>query len=401
MRFITESCEKIVLTTWLIKGFIPESEKTEAPQVRYAYGRLAGIMGLLCNLLLFAGKLLSGMLSGSVAIIADAFNNLSDAGSVIVTLVGFRLSSRPADSDHPFGHGRMEYLSTMGVAVLIILAGFELASTAFDKILHPEAAEFSWLSVGILVAAILVKLWMALFSRHIGKLIHSEALIASGVDSRNDVLCTGVVLLSSLLSWRTGWVIDGYVGLAVALFVMWSGFSIIKETVSPLLGQRPDPELVDGIAETVLSHEGVVGIHDMIVHDYGPGRIIASLHAEVPADEDILVSHDIIDCIEQELMKKYNIVSCIHMDPVDTDNPKTLELKELTVQKLADLDNRLSLHDFRVVSGESHTNLLFDVVVPFDYPPADRNVLCKNLQDRLRAEDDRLRVVMKVENRYS
>lgn len=390
-----------MFTNWLVRRFIKNPEDTASPAARYAYGRLASMVGILCNLLLFIGKLLAGVFSGSVAIIADAFNNLSDAGSVIVTLVGFRLSGRPADSDHPFGHGRMEYLSAMGVAVLIILAGFELASSAVEKILNPEAAAFSWLTMGILAVAIAVKLWMSLYYRNIGKRIRSEALLASGVDSRNDVLCTALVLISSLISWRTGLVIDGYVGVVVALFVMWSGFTIIKEAISPLLGQKPDPELVDGIAETVLSHEGVVGIHDMIVHDYGPGRIIVSLHAEVPVTQDILQSHDIIDCIEMELMERFHIVSCIHMDPVDTDNPEAIALRELTAEKLAAIDARLLLHDFRVVSGETHTNLLFDVVVPFEYPEQERATLQNRLQQALQEENEQLRVVMKIENQYA
>ncbi len=367
--------------------------------MRYAYGRLAGFTGLACNVLLFLLKLTAGLLTGSLAIVADAFNNLSDAGSGIVTLVGFKLASAPADDDHPFGHGRMEYLSTMGVAVLIILAGFELASSALDKILHPTAAVFSWLSVGILVAAIAVKLWMALFNRRIGKLIHSDALLAAGVDSRNDVICTGVVLLSTLLARFTGWMVDGYVGMAVALFVMWSGFSVIRETVSPLLGQAPDPHLVEDIRRTVLSYDGVVGIHDMIIHDYGPGRTIVSLHAEVPADQPIAKSHDIIDTIEMELMEKYNLVSCIHMDPVDTDNPETLRLKEMANQLVTAIDPTLTIHDFRVVAGDSHTNLLFDVVVPHGYK--QRETLAQRIREDVHAADSKLYAVIKVESSYT
>ena len=388
-----------MLTKTLVRLFVPAAgEEPLSADTRYAYGRMAGFTGLFCNLLLFAIKLTAGLLSGSLAIVADAFNNLSDGGSVIVTLFGFKLAARPADQDHPFGHGRIEYLSALGVAVLIILAGFELATSAVDKILHPQAAEFSLLTMLILAASVSIKLWMSLFYRRIGTTIRSDALVASGVDSRNDVICTGLVLLTSLISWKTGWMIDGYVGLAVALFVLWSGISMIRETVSPLLGQRPDPQLVQDIEQTVLSHEGVIGVHDVMVHDYGPGRVIVSLHAEVPASQDILVSHDVVDCIEQELMQQYRIISCIHMDPVSTDDAETQQYKRLAQQTLTELDERLSLHDFRVVRGASHTNLIFDVQVPFDMPKEQG--LAEEIRSRIHAADEHLYAVIKLENPY-
>ena len=388
-----------MLSDALCRRFIKDSANTEDPKVRLAYGRLAGIVGIACNLLLCAFKLLAGILAGSLAMIADAFNNLSDAGSAIVTLIGFKLAGAPADEDHPFGHGRMEYLSAMGVAVLIILAGFELATSAFDKIIHPAASEFSWISAIILAVSIGVKLWMAFFSRGIGKKIHSDALCAAGVDSRNDVICTDVVLLSSILGIWLPVSIDGYVGMAVALFVIWSGFSVIKDTVSPLLGQAPDPELVQGIQQTVLSYEGVVGIHDLIVHDYGPGRIFVSLHAEVPEDQPISKSHDIIDNIEMALQEKYNILSCIHMDPVDTDNPETLQLKAVVIRLMNEVDESLTLHDFRVVAGDTHTNLLFDLVVPHGY---DRHHPAVNrLREAIHAYNPKLFAVIKVETSYT
>ena len=388
-----------MLTQQLIRHFVKDRDDTRSPQVRYAYGRLASVTGLVCNLLLFAIKLLAGILSGSLAIIADAFNNLSDAGSVIVTLVGFKLSGAPADRDHPFGHGRMEYLSALAVAVLIIMAGFELATTAVDKIFHPAAAQTSLLSVIILVVAILIKLWMAMFSHRIGKLIRSDALLAAATDSRNDVICTSLVLISTLISLFTSLALDGYIGLAVALFVIWSGFSVIRETISPLLGQAPDEQLVQDIEQTVLSYEGVVGIHDVMVHDYGPGRIFASLHAEVPADRDMMHSHDVIDCIERDLLEKFNILTCIHMDPIDTNNPETLRLKDLTIAELAAIDEQLTLHDFRVVNGPTHTNLIFDVVVPFDY--ADKKDLPTAIEGRMQAIDQHLFTVVQVETKYT
>ena len=383
----------------LCRRFIKNSASIDDPKVRLSYGRLAGIIGIFCNLLLCGCKLLAGVLAGSLAMTADAFNNLSDAGSSIVTLIGFKLAGAPADDDHPFGHGRMEYLSAMGVAVLIILAGFELATSAFDKILHPVASTFSWVSVVILAVSIAVKLWMAVFNRRIGKKIRSDALCAAGLDSRNDIICTGVVLVSSLLGLWLPVSIDGYVGMAVALFVIWSGFTVIRDTVSPLLGQAPDPELVQGIQQTVLAYDGVVGIHDLIVHDYGPGRMFVSLHAEVPEDQPISKSHDVIDNIEMELQEKFNILSCIHMDPVDTDNPETLALKAMTIRLMNEVDESLTLHDFRVVTGDTHTNLLFDLVVPHGHPNPQE--VTARLREAVHAHDPRLFAVIKMENSYT
>ncbi len=388
-----------MLTNLLCRWFVKNHDTPTDPQVRLAYGRLARITGILCNLLLCGLKLLAGILSGSLAMIADAFNNLSDAGSAIVTLIGFRLAGAPPDKDHPFGHGRMEYLSSMGVAVLIIIAGFELATSAVDKILHPAATVFSPVAIAILVVSILVKLWMALFYRRIGKRIHSDALTATGTDSRNDVICTSVVLVCAIAAKFTDLPLDGYVGMAVALFVIWSGFSVIRDTMSPLMGQAPDPELVENIQQTVLGYEGVVGIHDLIVHDYGPGRVIVSLHAEVPEDQSITKSHDIIDNIEMELLDKYHILACIHMDPVDMDNPETLRLKEITIGLMNGVDERLTLHDFRVVNGDTHTNLLFDLVVPHTCKNPDE--IAGQMREAVHNCDPRLYAVIKVEYSYT
>ena len=388
-----------MLTRTLCRLFIKDGDNLTEPRVRLAYGRLAGIVGIVCNILLCGLKLLAGLLAGSLAMIADAFNNLSDAGSSIVTLIGFQLAGAPPDKDHPFGHGRMEYLSAMGVAVLIILAGFELAGSALDKILHPAEASFSLISTIILVVSIGAKLWMALFNTRIGRMIHSDALAAAGTDSRNDVLCTGVVLVSSIIGYFTHVSLDGWVGMAVALFVIWSGFAVIRDTVSPLLGRAPDPALVEDIQKTVMSYDGVVGIHDMIVHDYGPGRTIVSLHAEVPEDQPIRKSHDIIDNIEMELMEKFNILSCIHMDPVDNDNPETARLKEMTIGLMNALDESWTLHDFRVVYGESHTNLLFDLVVPHQAKNTDE--IAARMRAAVHAADPKLYAVIKVEYSYT
>lgn len=387
-----------MLTNALIRLFVKEPENIKDPRVRYAYGRLAGAAGVAANVLLFAGKLLVGWLSGSVAIIADAFNNLSDAGSSVVTLIGFKLSAAPADEEHPFGHGRVEYLSALTVAVLIMIAGVELAGSAVEKILHPTPGEVSWVTIAVLAAAILVKLWMALFNRRIGKTIHSDALAATAADSRNDVICTGVVLLSSLVSLFADVHVDDYVGAAVALFVIWSGFAILRETISPLLGEAPDPALVKEITSTVLAKEGIVGIHDLIVHNYGPGRCIVSLHAEVPAHEDMLHSHELIDAVERQLCEELNIIACIHMDPVDTRDERVGTLKVLSQTVLEDIDPRLTLHDFRVVFGENRINVIFDVIVPFDF--AGTAGLQGEIQRRLQITDPRLCAVITTEHSY-
>ena len=388
-----------MLTKWLVKTFVKRPEDTDDERVRYTYGRLAGAAGLTANVLLFSAKLAIGALSGSVAILADAFNNLSDAGSSIVTLVGFKLSSAPPDAEHPFGHGRMEYLSALGVAALIMAAGFELFLSAVDKIRHSALPEFGVLTIVVLALAIAVKLWMALFYKKIGNTIRSEALKASCADSRNDVICTGVVLLTSLIGWLSGVAIDGYVGLLVALFVIWSGFTVIKETVSPLLGQAPDPEMVQDIKNTVMAHPGIIGVHDLMIHNYGPGRLVLSLHAEVSCHEDMMRSHDLIDCVERELSRKYRANACIHMDPVDSGNEEVEALKITVETILEDIDPRLTMHDFRVVFGETHTNLIFDVVAPFDFK--DEASVKAELQRRVTVVNPQLFTVVTVEHSFT
>lgn len=387
------------MTRFLIRRFVKNPSDTGDSRVRLAYGRLAGAAGLTANIFLFLLKLAAGLLAGSLAVMADAFNNLSDAGSSVVTLVGFKLSAAPPDQEHPFGHGRMEYLSTLVVAALIIVAGFELVTASFDKILHPTLPDFGVIQVVILILAIGGKLWMALFYRRIGGIIDSETLKAAAADSRNDVICTGVVLISSVVGWISGLAIDGYVGVAVALFVMWSGVSIMKNTISPLLGQAPSPELVRSIRETVMAHDGVVGVHDLMVHNYGPGRCVISLHAEVPCREDLLRSHDRVDCIEKELMAKYHAIVCIHMDPVDTEDERVESLKILVKTILEDIDPRMDMHDFRVVFGETHTNLIFDLVLPFD--TQENKGLCAEIQRRVQTVDQRLFVVATVEHSFT
>lgn len=389
------------MTSWLIRCFVRDADRVDDPAVRYAYGRLAGCAGLAANLLLFVGKLLVGLLSGSLGIMGDAFNNLSDAGSSVVTLVGVKLSAAPPDKEHPFGHGRIEYISAMMVALLILLAGFELFTSSIGKIRNPEPVDFHIISLVVLGASILVKLWMALFYRGIGNRIRSTTLKAAATDSRNDVAGTLVVLVSAVVEWQTGWQIDGWVGTAMAVFVMWSGFSVVRETISPLLGQAPDPALVQQIKDTVLAHEGIVGVHDLMIHNYGPGRCVISLHAEVPCGRDLLQSHDLIDLVERELSHQFGAITCIHMDPVDTDNEEVVRLRAVVEAVVQDVDPAFTMHDFRVVFGETHTNLIFDLVVPFTCKPGDVPAITAEIQRRVRVVDPKLCTVITVEHSFS
>lgn len=362
------------MVTLLAKLFIRDHENITDCGVRQAYGVLCGIVGICFNLILFTTKALAGLFSHSIAITADAFNNLSDAASSIITLVGFRMAGQKPDSDHPFGHGRIEYISGLLVSILIVLMGFELVKSSVSKIFHPEAPDYSPVIIGILVFSILVKCYMALYNRRIGTRISSVAMKATAIDSLSDVVATTVVLIGTIVSATSGIIIDGYCGVLVGMFILYSGFVAAKDTISPLLGQPPEPEFVKQINDIVLSYDDVTGIHDLIVHNYGPGRTLISLHAEVPADGNILTLHDTIDTIEHELRRKLNCNAVIHMDPVSTNDPETLSLKAEVSGYLDQIDPRLSMHDFRVVKGPTHTNLIFDIVVPYDYPISDQQV---------------------------
>ena len=353
------------MTQLLLNLFVKSSDPSD-PVYRSACGKLAGATGIACNLLLFVGKLLAGLLSGAVSVMADAFNNLADASSSLVTLMGFRLAEKPADPHHPYGHARFEYLSGLIVSAMILLIGAELAKTSLGKILHPEDVAFSWLTAGILAASILVKLWLAGFCRKLGKQIGSAALEATAADSRNDVISTAAVLVAGLLSMFFGWQIDGFVGLAVAAFILYSGIGIARETIDPLLGEAPDPGLVQMINDRILSYEKVLGIHDLMVHDYGPGRRFASVHVEMDSKEDPLTCHDIIDNIERDFLELYHIRLVVHYDPLVTDDAELTHMRELVAAEIADLDPRLSVHDFRMVRGPEHTNLIFDLSIPFE-----------------------------------
>ena len=354
------------MITLLSRWFIRDRDHVTDPAVRRAYGQLCGLTGIGLNVLLFIGKFLAGTISGSIAITADAFNNLSDAGSSVITLLGFRLAGRKPDPEHPFGHGRIEYISGLIVSGLILLMGAELAKTSFDKILHPAAVDFSVIAMVILAVSILVKLYMSLYNRQIGKKINSAAMAATAADSISDAISTSAVLAAMLVAKFSGLMIDGYVGMIVAVLILISGVKAAKETMAPLLGQAPEAEFVQQIERIVMSHPPICGIHDLVVHDYGPGRVMISLHAEVPAGGDILELHDVIDNAEIALRRELNCEAVIHMDPIVTDDGITSELRAKVSELVKTIDERITIHDFRIVPGNTHTNLIFDAVVPFD-----------------------------------
>ena len=384
---------------FLARVFIRHRDTLSPSALRQAYGQLCGAVGIGLNLLLFAGKLFAGTISGSIAITADAFNNLSDAGSSVVTLLGFRLAGKKPDAGHPFGHGRMEYISGLVVAGLILVMGAELAKSSVDKILHPEAVTFSWLACGILLASIAVKLYMYRYNRAVGKKIDSAAMAATAADSLSDTAATAAVLLATVASRFISVPLDGWVGLVVALFILWSAVQAARDTISPLLGQAPDPALVRQIEELVTAHPQVVGVHDLVVHDYGPGRRIISLHAEVPADGELLEMHDAIDNIEMELARKLRCEAVIHMDPVVVGDPVVTALREQVTALVKTIDPRITIHDFRMVPGATHTNLIFDVVIPFD-EQLTRPQVAQQVCRLVEGMEGRYRAIIKVENSY-
>ncbi len=356
----------------LARRWIPRWEEVQDPAVRRGYGVLCGAVGIGLNLLLFAGKLFAGLASGSVSITADAFNNLSDAGSSVVTLLGFKLAAQKPDRDHPFGHGRMEYISGLIVAMLIVLMGVELLKSAADKILHPAAVLCTPVVLAILAVSVLVKLYMWRYNRQVGRKIQSAAMAATAADSLSDAAATSVVLLAALLGQVTDLPVDGWCGLAVAMFILRTGYQAARETISPLLGQPPSKELVREISDMVLSHPEVKGIHDLIIHDYGPGRLMISLHAEVSESGQLAVLHDAIDNIERELGERLHCAAVIHMDPIATDDALVGALRAQVAALVRRVDERITIHDFRLVAGPTHTNLIFDAVVPFGMEMSDQ-----------------------------
>ena len=388
------------MTQLLLKLFVKDHKNTTDPKVLSAYGKLAGLVGILCNLLLFGGKLLVGILSGAVSVTADAMNNLTDASSSVVTLLGFKLAERPADEEHPYGHARIEYLSALAVAAMILIIGVELAKSAWDKILHPAEVSLSLITVAILVGSVAVKLWMSLFCKKLGTAIHSKALEATAADSRNDVISTLAVLCSLLLGHFLRWKIDGYMGMAVALFIIWSGCTLAKETISPLLGESAAEELVASIRELVLSHDGVLGIHDLMVHDYGPGQCFASVHAEMDAQADPILCHDTLDEIERHAMQELRVHLVVHYDPIVTNDEELNRMKGLVEQEIAKIEPALTMHDFRMVRGVTHTNLIFDLVVPF-HMKGRESEFKKQIDQRVQFESQKYYTVITFESPFS
>ncbi len=383
----------------LARLFLKSEGKDEAT-LRKAYGILCGAVGIALNALLFLGKFSAGTLSGSIAITADAFNNLSDAGSSFVTLLGFQLAGQKPDASHPFGHGRIEYLSGLGVSMLILLMGFELAQSSVEKILHPSPVDFSPLVVVILCVSIAVKLYMSFYNRQLGKKLNSAAMLATAADSLSDSVATTAVLAATLVGHFTNLMIDGWVGILVALFILWSGFHAAKDTIDPLLGTPPTPEFVEEIRDLVLAHPAIIGVHDLIVHDYGPGRVMISLHAEVSASENVLDLHDEIDNVERELQEKLGCSAVIHMDPIVTDDGVTEETRIRVAALVHCIDDAISIHDFRMVAGPTHTNVIFDAVVPFHFRLTDEEVESK-IKSAVQALDGSYFAVVNVERSYT
>ncbi len=385
---------------FILKRFIKDYENVENANVRSSYGKFASIVGIILNLILFIGKLVVGVLSSSLSISADAINNLSDASSSIISLFGFALASKPADKEHPFGHGRYEYISALVVAIMIIVIGVELFKSSIQKIINPTEINFSTISIIIMLASILVKFGMMLFYKNIGKRISSQALFAVAQDSRNDIISTAVVLTSVIISYRTGFMLDGYMALAVSIFILISGFGLVRETLNPILGKMPDEDFVKEINAELMKYPKVLDTHDLIIHDYGPGRLFAGVHVEMSAEEDVLECHDIIDNIENDFMTKFNLQLLIHYDPVVTDDKTTRELKSLVSEKIRDIDPRLTIHDLRTVPGPTHTNVLFDCVIPRKFTLSNRQV-SERIEQIVKGINPTYNSVVKIEHSFT
>ena len=388
------------MTDFLVKHFIKEYEHTEKVSVRTAYGVLASIVGIFCNILLFIVKFIVGLTVHSVSVMADAFNNLSDAGSSLISFVGVKIASKPADEEHPFGHGRMEYISALVVSFLVLEVGFTFLKDSIHKIKSPEILNFQMFSILILILSIGVKLWLGLFNRKLGRKIDSKVMIAMFTDSIGDVLTTSATILSLLFFHFTKINIDGFIGIGVALVVMWAGIGIAKDTLEPLLGEAVDPENYKRIKNFVESYDGIIGSHDLIVHNYGPNRSMASIHAEVPNNADITESHEIIDRIERDAIENLGIFLVVHMDPIEIEDEHILNIQNTTVALIQEIDPACSIHDFRVVDGKHQINLIFDLVVPRDYAKEKQNEVERLLCEKLKEQDTRYEFVITVEHNF-
>ena len=384
----------------LAKIFIKDSQNTADSKVRVAYGYLCGAVGIALNILLFAGKIIAGTISGSVAVTADAFNNLSDAGSSIISLIGFRLASQKPDPHHPFGHGRFEYIASLIISIIIVLMGFELGKSSFEKIVAPQAVEYSAVTFAVLGVSVLVKLYMFFYNNSVGKKIDSATMRATAMDSISDAVSTGAVLISAVIAMITNLALDGWMGLVVAAFIMVTGFKSAKETIDSLLGTPPSPEFVKQIEDMALQYDDIIGVHDMIVHNYGPGRTFVSLHAEVPSDGDIVAIHDTVDNAEREIAKELGCLVTIHMDPVDVHDEHTAQLRENVSEIIKQINPDITFHDFRVVSGPTHTNLIFDIVSPMDCGLSDQE-LADTIADKIHKCNESYFAVINVDKDFA
>lgn len=384
----------------LAKIFIKDSQNTADSKVRVAYGYLCGAVGIALNILLFAGKIIAGTISGSVAVTADAFNNLSDAGSSIISLIGFRLASQKPDPHHPFGHGRFEYIASLIISIIIVLMGFELGKSSFEKIVAPQAVEYSAVTFAVLGVSVLVKLYMFFYNNSVGKKIDSATMRATAMDSISDAVSTGAVLISAVIAMITNLALDGWMGLVVAAFIMVTGFKSAKETIDSLLGTPPSPEFVKQIEDMALQYDDIIGVHDMIVHNYGPGRTFVSLHAEVPSDGDIVAIHDTVDNAEREIAKELGCLVTIHMDPVDVHDEHTAQLRENVSEIIKQINPDITFHDFRVVSGPTHTNLIFDIVSPMDCGLSDQE-LADTIADKIHQCNESYFAVINVDKDFA
>ena len=388
------------MTDFLVRIFVKDYKNLEDSQVRTRYGLMASVVGIFCNFLLFTAKLLTGLLINSISVMADAFNNLSDAASSIIGFIGVKMAGKPADEEHPFGHGRVEYIAAFIVAFIVIQVGFSLFKTSIDKILHPQEMSFHAVSVIILLLSVLVKLWMAFFNRTLGNRIQSAVMKATAADSMGDVITTSSTILSVVIYGIWGLNIDGIVGVIVSVIVMWAGIRIAKDTLTPLIGEPIDPKLYQEITDFVEAYEGIVGSHDLIVHNYGPTRSMASIHAEVPNDVNVEVSHEIIDRIEREALKKFGIFLVIHMDPVETRDSKVMEFGCMVENVIQDTDERVTFHDFRMIEGKDQINLIFDLVVPREYDRKKREWLKEEITKKVTEIDKRCCLVITAESGF-
>lgn len=388
------------MTELLVSLFVKNKDNIQDQEVRTSYGILASIVGIICNIILFAIKLMVGIIINSVSVMADAFNNLSDAASSVISFVGVKLANRPADKEHPFGHGRLEYIAALAVAFLILQVGFSLFKNSFSKILNPEVVIFNPILIGILFVSIFIKIWLMIFNKKLGKRIKSTVMLAAAADSMGDVLITSVTAVSAIIAGLTGWQIDGYMGLVVSIFVMLSGIGIARDTLEPLLGQAVDREAYKLITDFVESYPGIVGTHDLIIHSYGPAHRMATIHAEVPNDIDFEEAHETIDRIERDIQEKMNIFLVIHMDPVEMNDLMVIEKRDMVTDIVKKLDENASIHDFRVVNGEYQINLIFDLVIPFSYSQEQEQSLLKGIKEELRKDNPKFNCVITLENSY-